>query len=99
MILWPYVFGKICVFILVAEHDAFRTRDSVLSIETGLRAVRYVARISVGQGDVFLLLSLHTFCGSHPASSSMGAGVPSLGYSGQDVDVTCSTPCSAEVKR
>jgi len=39
------VFGKICFFILVAEHDAYRIRDTVVSIDTGLRAVRYVARI------------------------------------------------------
>jgi hypothetical protein len=78
MMLWSYVFGKICVFILEAERDAYRTRDSVVNIETGLRAVRYVARISVGEGDVFLLLSFLTFCGSHPASSSMGNGVPSM---------------------
>jgi len=79
MMLWPYVFGKICIFILVTEHDAYRTRDSVVGIETGLWAVRYVARISVREGDVFLLLSFHTFCGFNLAPSSMGTGVPSLG--------------------
>ena len=34
MMLWPYVFVKICVFFLIAEHDAYRTRDSVVSIDT-----------------------------------------------------------------
>jgi hypothetical protein len=43
-----------------------------VSIDAGLRAVRYVARISVGEGDVFLLPSFHTFCGSHAASSFNG---------------------------
>jgi hypothetical protein len=66
------VFGKICVFILLAERDAYRIRDTIVNIDNGLRAVRYVARISVGEGDVFLLLSFHTFCGSHPASSFNG---------------------------
>ena len=61
------------------------------AIATRLRAGRFGVRIVVGARE-FSLLNVQTGCGAHPASYSMGAGIPSREYRSPDGKLIYSLP-------
>jgi hypothetical protein len=85
----------VVIIIIIIIIIIIRSQDSSVGIAMGWSAgVRFPVRAR----DFYLLYSVQTGSGAHPASYPMGTGVQSPGVKLPGSEADHSTPSSAEVK-